>query len=507
MKKMKKIFALLIAMVMVLGMSTMAFAQDIDSGKGGSGEITIQNASKGIHYTVTKIFDATYNTTTGTIAYTYTGTLTTNDYFAQNASTGAITVKDAAKDESGNLTQEAANWLINNVTGTVVINAQEATDGDSLVIKNLEYGYYLISSDLGTGTVLSVDSTAPKATMYDKNTNTPHFDDEQGKKVDDANVKIGQTVTYTIDFTATNYTGSGADAKKVASYKIEDTLPDYLGDVKVTSITVADGADHDAEAEGVQPADVTAQFSNKAITIAWVDEEGNSLYNNNAVITITYTAKVTKDAAIAGEGNKNTVNIIPQDTDGEELPGKITDDEVIKTYALAIKKVDNKGNALPGATFKFPFAVAAEKDENGYYVVDASAATQEASIETPADGIIVIKGVEAGTYSIEETAAPQGYNELGAPVSVTATEVSTKTTSVTKYIDASGNVVDTETDVKVEYENADLSADVVFVVNQQGAELPSTGGIGTTIFYIIGAILVIGAGVVLVTRRRMNANK
>lgn len=495
MKKMKRFLAFVVAMVMIFTMSTTIFAQEVASGKGGSGQITIQNASKGIHYTVKKIFDATYNSTTGTIAYTFSGTLPKNSYFTQDTVTGAITVQDAAKDASGNLTHEAAKWLQDNITGEVVVNNVEATDGDQLVVSGLQYGYYLVSSDLGTGTVLSVDTTKPTAIMYDKNTNNPHFDDEQGKKVNDNNVAIGQTVTYTIDYTATNYTGSGSSAKKVVSYKIVDTLPDYLDNVTVTSITVNDGTSYD----------VTAQFDdNKTITLAWVDENGNSKYKNNAVVTITYTAKVTKNAAIAGAGNTNTVTITPQDKDGDITTDVIRDTETIKTYALAIKKVDDKGNPLEGATFEFPFAVQEEKDENGYYIVDASASVQTASITTPADGVIVIKGVEARTYSITETSAPHGYNKLPAAVSVEAKPVSTTTTTVKKYIDGNGNITDTESDIEVEYTNNDLSADVLFVVNKTGAELPSTGGIGTTIFYVIGAILVIGAGILLVTRRRMS---
>ena len=112
MKKLSKVLVLVLSAIMVLAMSASVFAQTVPSGKGGSGEITIQNASKGIHYTVTKIFDATYNSTTKTVAYTYSGTLPTNDYFEQNATTGAITIKDAGKDAEGNLIGIAfdGNW-------------------------------------------------------------------------------------------------------------------------------------------------------------------------------------------------------------------------------------------------------------------------------------------------------------------------------------------------------------------------------------------------------------
>ncbi len=489
MKKLSKVLVLVLSAIMVLAMSASVFAQTVPSGKGGSGEITIQNASKGIHYTVTKIFDATYNSTTKTVAYTYSGTLPTNDYFEQNATTGAITIKDAGKDAEGNLTANAAKWLNDNISGEKVVDAVEA-DGTEFKVTGLQYGYYLITSDLGTGTAISVDTTKPSATMYDKNENKPHFDEGQGKKANNTNVAIGETVTYTIDFTATNFTGAGEAAKKVVSYEIADTLPNYLSDVNVTKIEVNDGTAHD----------VTKQFTDKKIKLDWVDANGNSLYKNNAVITITYTAKVTQNAVIAGAGNPNKVTITPKDKDDNDLPGKIEDTETIKTYALAIKKVDEKGTPLPGATFEFPFAVTKVGDD---YFVDASATTQKSTLTTPDTGILLIKGVKAGTYSVTETGAPEGYNVLPGPISVKATETSATTTNVTKYIDANGNITDTETEIVVEYVNNNIAADAVFVVNKAGAELPGTGGIGTTIFYVLGSLLVVGCGIVLISRKRM----
>ena len=114
------------------------------------------------------------------------------------------------------------------------------------------------------------------------------------------------------------------------------------------------------------------------------------------------------------------------------------------------------------------------------------------------------------SLTVTEYKEPDGYNKLTAPVTVTPQVLSTAIykKAGTYYYDADGNLTNTQTTTKVEVaENnlSDLDADALPIVNKKGVELPSTGGIGTTIFYIIGAILVIGAGVVLVTRRRMNA--
>ena len=119
--------------------------------------------------------------------------------------------------------------------------------------------------------------------------------------------------------------------------------------------------------------------------------------------------------------------------------------------------------------------------------------------------MIVVKGVASGTYSVTETVAPTGYNKLTAPVSVVVTETDATATNSVTYLDKSGNEVDEETadGAKVTYANETLAADVTVVVNKTGSVLPSTGGMGTTIFYVIGALLMVGAAVMLITKKRM----
>lgn len=305
---MKKLLAGIAVLSMIMAMGTPVFAQSVDSEKGGQGSITISNASRGIKYTIKKIFTATYNKSTNTIAYTYDGTLPTNEYFTQ-AENGSISATDKAIS-NGNLTEEATGWLKDHVTGEV-IDTYTDTDGGPLKITGLQYGYYMVTSDLGTGAAISLDSTKPTAVMYDKNEDKPHITDDQGKKVDDTDkiVKVGQKLTYTVSFTAANYDGSGTGAKKISSYTIADTLPEFLSDVNVTSITIGD---QDYKVDGVTP-----QFStDKKITIPWVDDNGNSLYATGSVITITYTAVVDDDVTIAGEGNTNDVTITWNYMDG-----------------------------------------------------------------------------------------------------------------------------------------------------------------------------------------------
>ena len=124
-----------------------------------------------------------------------------------------------------------------------------------------------------------------------------------------------------------------------------------------------------------------------------------------------------------------------------------------------------------------------------------------------------VQGLDKGEYYLEETKAPTGYNALPAPVKVTitATANGTETTDSTQVTyaattDGAAARVDNGTVDLTDAQKEAQPVAVATIVNNAGAELPSTGGIGTTMFYVIGTILVIGAGVLLVSRRRMNAN-
>ena len=280
--------------------------------------------------------------------------------------------------------------------------------------------------------------------------------------------------------------------------------------MNVTSIIVDnDGNDTTTKDQ----ATVTAQFdTNKKIVIDWYDEANSKfLYNNGATVTITYTAKVTEKAAIDGNGNTNKITVTWTTKNGTEPgPGELKQEETIYTYAIALKKVDNKGKTLPGAVFEFPFYVQLTPDANGAYIYAGTEAGEGLTnkITTPENGVIIVKGVKSDSYKITEVTAPAGYNKLTAPVTVEAVQTNSTTTHTTVYLDKDGNVVDETakvTEVKVDIDT--IAATAVVVVNKAGTELPSTGGMGTTIFYVLGAVLVVGAGVLLVTKKRMSQSE
>lgn len=498
MKHARKLASLLLALVMVFALATTAFAQDVTV-TGGTGSITISNAAKGETYTIYKLFDATVSADGSSIAYTGNVPDSLTDYFTADAN-DYISATPAAKE--GENMSEGLKTALKAWTETATAAATAESDGSALNFQGLAYGYYVVTTTQGDQ-VISVDSTMPNVTIVDKNSSTPK---DLSKAASSKDVSIGDTVTYTVSFKTSNYYGAGTEAKEIVSYTIEDTLPEFLSNVDVIRIIV----DNDGKSETIDDQkDVTVQFNtDKKIVIDWYDEDNSKfLYNNGATVTITYTAKVTDKAAIDGDGNTNKVTV-KWTTKGnvQPDPDEIHTEETIYTYAIALKKVNNKGVALPGAVFEFPFYVQSTADTDGAYIYAGDTAKDGLTkqITTPADGVIVVKGVKSGRYEITEFKAPDGYNKLTTPVTVEAVKTSSTTTSKTVYLDENGNVTNETTATEVKVELANIAATAVVVVNKAGTELPSTGGMGTTVFYVLGAVLVLGAVVLLVTKKRMN---
>ena len=503
MKHARKLGSLLLALVMAFALAVTAFAQDV-TGTGGTGSITISNAAKGETYTIYKLFNATVNADGSSIAYTGTIPESLSEYFKADEN-HYISATDKAKN--GDNMSDGLKAALKTWTKTATKTESAESDGSALNFTKLDYGYYVVTTSQGEQ-LISVDSTMPNAKIVDKNSSTPSDLKKTATGSTDKSFSIGDTVTYTVSFKTSNYSGAGKDAKEIVSYTIEDTLPVFLKDVTVTSISVDNNVIHDQTG-------ATPQFDNKKIVIDWYDEDNKQFrYNNGATITITYTAVVTEKAAIDGNGNANKVTVTWTTKDGTQPePGnKLDKEEIIYTYAIALKKVNDKGTPLPDAVFQFPFYVKTDPDAtDGAYIY---AGTTEAEgltnkITTPADGVIVVKGVKSGSYEIKEVTAPAGYNQLTAPVTVKAVKTGNTSTHTTVYLDEDGNTTDmkTENTIEVNVNIANIAATAVVVLNKAGAQLPSTGGMGTTIFYVLGSVLVIGAVVLLVTKKRMSTKR
>lgn len=497
MKNMKKLFALLVAVVMVFAMTTVASAA-------ATGSITVSNAAIGERYTIVKLFDATATGNADGSIY-YTGTIPTElaDYFETkntndegNAVDPYIVAKKDLDLENSATIEAFKAWANDQDTGTTRV-----AEGNTVTFSGLDYGYYIVVSSMGAA--VTIDSTNPDATVYDKNSNSPILT----KTVDDANVYIGQTVTYTLTVKTVNVIGRGEDSEIVTKYVIKDTLPDWLDDVTVTDIKI------DGNAQTVQQFD-----TDKKIEIGWADKGTDtytSKYMNGVKIEITYTAKVTEKATVDGDGNKNTMEVTLESTPGDDSPDPWNErwetSTRIYTYAAMIKKVDENDTALAGATFAIKGLTVS--GDNGLYVVTAydetESATNGTTMKTDANGKLIIKGIPSDvTFKLTEMKAPDGYNKLTGPVNLNAQTINetVTTSSTTIYYDANGEETTTETDnskTTIIY-NTKLDKNPIKVVNHSGSELPSTGGIGTTIFYVVGGLLVVGAAIVLISKKRMS---
>ena len=494
MKKLKNLFMAMLAMLVMVLPSSVASAQTVDTQAGGAGTITIRNASQSQTYTVYKLFEATVTTVNGTgISYKLPAGKTAanfgGDTWFDVDSKGNITAKPNA-DVS---TPEFATWAKS--FGTKVKEAK-ATD-NTLVFTNLTFGYYFVTSSLGA--VLTVDSTRPEATVIDKNTTNPTIPDSTnggGKKIVAADgkttsstttAKIGDRVPFQFKFNATNFVTAAGITKQIKSYTITDT-PTALT-INQDSVVVKVG-----EQTLVKGKDYTASFDDAGkmtVVLTWIKEDKSTIYNSPIEVNVTYSAVVTKDAKEGEATNTATLgynsfdptnpqdpnhpdNPNPTPTDPTPVNPKNPDDNktTVTTHRFTLKKTNEANDTLTGAEFKLYDALSggAEikvvKDGDAYRVAEAN----ETGVAIEA-GEVVIKGLKhSTTYYLEEMKAPNGYNILTERKSIEVKENNT----------AQANIV-----------------------NKKGGLLPSTGSIGTTMFYISGAVMLIGAFIFMVSKRRM----
>ena len=515
MKKFSKILSVALLVALVLSFGAMAYAADDDTPaipEGGtsvtlsnpdalptSGSITVNKAAKGETYTLYKVLDAQVGAN-GAIVYPGPVPSGLEDLFEVDANNN-IQKKSGLSD--ADLFAGLKTWAASQTKVT-----DKVADGSTVVFDNLAFGYYVVTSSQNNGAAISVTSTNPDAVTYEKNETVPQPD----KKVDDHEYSIGDTIEYTVTFPGANYMGSGENSKIVTKYEVSDTLPAFLSNAKVKSISIA--TDPVTTITG-------KDFVDKKFTIDWAakDNDGKwqSLYPNGTVVTIVYTATLTSTARV-GANNINTVTVKPYvetDTGEEPWNESWSDDEYVKTYALAVKKVDEEGKPLAGAKFKIT-GLTATKTANGVYTVtkyDPTNITLENSTEMEVDekGMLYVVGLDTAlTVSITETAAPTGYNKLATPVTTTTTQLTEEIYKISgsREYDAKGNIIaedETEThETKVLRNLEDLEATALKVENNKGTVLPSTGGIGTTIFYVVGGVLVLAAIILLVTKKRMS---
>ena len=558
MKKLNKVLVMVIAAIMTLAMSATAFAatqtKALSPADADNATITINNPANGETYSLYKLFDATVSTD-GQISYQGTVPSGLSAYFKADANgyispIGEIVVTDASgkvtdTKMTDGLKTALETWAKGTASAKVI---EEVSDGsEALEFTGLPYGYYVMITthksdkvgDAEAKSLISVTSTKPNAVINDKNVNKPSAD----KEADGVAYNIGDTITYTATFDAPNYMPSTADdakdgdSEQVVSYTIKDTLPSFLSNVQVTKVEIK----QPGVATNVELDTTNLQFgaTTKSFDVPWVEEtvptenhKYTSKYKAGSQIIVTYTAKLTAEANV-GAANKNKISIMPNvDRGNDTPPGPYQEKDewnaeaTIYTHAAALQKKANSedGDNLAGAEFSFKGLIVTGVP--GFYTVvsyDPKSTADGTVMKCDANGQLIIAGVAAdATTPVKlvgtETKAPEGFNKIEGTFELTTIVMSTQTTTnwenKTTYYDADGNIVDEVTTGGSSITRREITSisdipatSIQKVVNKQGVELPGTGGIGTTIFYILGSLLVVGCGIVLISRKRMENNK
>ena len=476
MKHIKKLASLLLAMVMVFALATTAYAE------GETGSITINDAVVGQTYTIYQILDLeSYNTSAN--AYAYKTTTAWNTFINSDAIKGTYVEVDAQGYVTWKEGADAAAFAKaaqkyakdNSIANQGSVTATTTT----VSFTGLELGYYLVDTTLGT--LCALDTTNPDVVMEEKNevpTNVKTVEeDSTGNYGEKNDADIGQTVNFKSTITAQ----AGAE-----NYVFHDTMSAGLTYTGVTGITLngdtVDAGNYTVVTEGLT--------DGCTFEVRFAQAFCDTLKANDQIV-ISYTATLNENAVIAGAGNPNTSKV----SYGDSSNTKYTPDSQTKTYTwdVDVFKYTMDGEtekALAGATFTLsknadgsnPIALVSEGN-NVYRVAKTGETGTVTEITTDATGKFTIKGLDADTYYLTETAAPAGYNKLAGPVTVVIGE---------------NGVVNGTTE-------APQGVDEVKVLNQSGTELPSTGGMGTNVFYVLGGVLVLAAVVLLVTRKRMSS--
>ncbi|MBQ3087342.1 MAG: SpaH/EbpB family LPXTG-anchored major pilin [Clostridia bacterium] len=482
MKHAKKLVSILLVLAMALTLSVAAFAAD-------TGSITVTNPHKeadGTYatYTAYKIFNLSYAGT----AYTYTINSTDDVY---------NTVKEYADVEANGLTLTPStdNNFVVTVSDTFVaakfaahlkdniddLGAGTALTktGDTVSATELALGYYFVDSTLGT--LCALTSTDADAEITEKNEEPTATKDVKEDSTNTWGEKNDAAIGETVEFRATITAKAGA-----LNYILHDTMSNGLTFNNTSVVVTLNTATVGQTNYEVKVDDLA---DNCTFEVVFTQDFCDTLKDNDTIV-VTYSAVVDSDAVIADTGNPNEIKL----TYGENNEFETTPDTTT-TYVWEFNIYKYTGETLPGtalANAKFKLSTDTTGNDvidlvalgnNKYRVAKDGETNTVSEFTTDTTGKIEIEGLDEGTYYLHETEAPTGYNALTAPVTV--------------IIDHSGNVKDSVNGEALENKT-------VNVENNTGTELPTTGGMGTTVLYVIGALLVVGAIVLLVSKKRMS---
>ncbi len=561
---MKKFAMILLCVALVFSCTVIAFA-DPETPASPTYKITINKAIPNERYTAYKIFDVTYSSNGN--AYTYSissgsewwTALTTDSTTGQAPANmnefdvdGLHFKKTAQQDANNNYIyivtydtntidteaerEELAASIANKLYGALDSNKTEANhaDASSTVDSTTGYataeidldatgdGYYFVTTTVGA--LCALNTTTPTAQVDEKNTvptivkNVSNDNTASGSWIPSpgrTNVSFGDEVYFKIDITD----GVGTDKEMILDDQMSAGLDFKAGSNDGTDIRVFIG--NTEYTEGEHTFTLTVNASNRSFRIVFEPEFVELMTQPAANSTtpsaiVTYTAIMNENAKVQGnledtDDSNNPIDAVNSNTATLTYAHQESESTVyVDTYKFNIVKTNTNNDIIYGATFEM---------YDDYDPSDATVGTViplvllSTEYNTPNDstsgvksktyrkavagdtntvttidaGIAYIEGFGSGTYYFEETAAPDGYNKVDGrtPLQINgANSLATLTDNDTRYATGGGGL-------RVE--------------NKTGAEMPSTGGIGTYLFYGVGAILVVGAVVVLVSKKRMHA--
>lgn len=499
MKTIKRSIALVLAMILTLAMSVTVFAAP--NADQNTFSLTLNKAVKGHTYEAYQILSGDLSADKATLSNIKWGEgIKAEGQTALGGDAVAYAKKLSDMGNNSSELKEQAQIIGANLasaSGSVTVTDPDAKN----VISNLKPGYYLIKDkddslqgqESYTEFILHVtddvnaDVKADVPSVEKKVKDTNDTTGETTGWQDSADYDIGDDVPFQLTATLAN----NIESYKTYSLKFNDTLSkglDYNNDAVIKL------GNKDITSYFTPSYDATA----KTLTFTCDNILAFGAKNSDKIV-VEYTAKLNENAVIGAAGNPNTVGLEfsnNPNNGGEGDRGKTPEDKVIVfTYKLTVNKVDKDNKPLTGAEFSLFKKVKVDGKEELQLV------EIKKILSTNAEGTVFgFTGLDDGTYVLRETKTPDGYNSIEDQtftISAKHDENSDdpKLTALTGDV-ASGSIIN----LGVMLEKGELSTDVV---NNKGSVLPSTGGAGRVAIYVIGAILVLGGGIVLVTKKRV----
>ncbi len=367
----------------------------------------------------------------------------------------------------------------------------------------------LVEEDLAVEITEKRDSVVTEKKVKDINDST---DTDYTDWQDSADYDIGDVIPFELYATVpANY-----DDYSTYEYIFRDKQSAGL-DFNASSVVVKVDGEQISEGYTVNETVVVDEEKNDVDTfqVVFADLKKIEAVKANSKITVEYTSTLNADAVIGATGNPNKMRVEFSNDKGGK--GKTPWDTVIVfTFKTVVNKVDAEGKSLEGAEFALEKLVKGEDGKEDTWVLTESQPTLVGnSTEEGKSVTFTATGLDDGIYRITETKAPQGYNKIdpiyfvvAAGHTVLSADPALESLAVTdldgeEIVATEANEGDLGT-FNVDQEQGEISTSIV---NQKGAVLPSTGGIGTTIFYVIGGVLVVGAVVLLIVRRKMRTEE